>query len=233
MRTGTDNFLMMSTSGTTGAPKGVNVPIGALPSFAAYMIYACDLRPEDRYWNIADPGWAYGLFYVVIGSLLLGRTTTLIDGPFTVERTCEVIRKYDINNLAGAPTAYRMMIAAGDPVPDAIRGQLRVASSAGEPLNPEVMRWFDEKLACPLHDHYGQTEVAMVLANHHGLQHAVRPGSAGLPMPGYALAVVDEAETRCRTAKLASLQWTGRSRRCSISRAIPDAKARTGLATTT
>lgn len=85
-----------------------------------------------------------------------------------------------------------MMIAAGDAVPDAIRGQLRVASSAGEPLNPEVMRWFDEKLECPLHDHYGQTEVAMVLMNHNGLRHAVRPGSAGLPMPGYSLAVVDE-----------------------------------------
>lgn len=193
MRKGTDNFLIMSTSGTTGAPKGVNVPIAALPSFAAYMKYGIGLQPEDRFWNIADPGWAYGLYYAVVGPLLLGCTTTLIDGPFTVERTCDVIRKHDITNLAGAPTAYRMMIAAGDAVPDAIRGQLRVASSAGEPLNPEVMRWFDEKLECPLHDHYGQTEVAMVLMNHNGLRHAVRPGSAGLPMPGYSLAVVDEA----------------------------------------
>ena len=192
MRTGDDHFLMMSTSGTTGAPKGVNVPINALPSFAAYMKYGIGLRTDDRYWNIADPGWAYGLYYAVTGPLMLGCTTTLIDGPFSVDRTCETIVKHGINNLAGAPTAYRVMIAEGDKVPNAIRGRLRVASSAGEPLNPEVMRWFDEQLDCPLHDHYGQTEVAMVLNNHHDLKHPVRPGTAGLPMPGYALAVVDE-----------------------------------------
>ena len=193
MRKGADNFLIMSTSGTTGAPKGVNVPLAALPSFDAYMRYGIELRPEDRFWNIADPGWAYGLYYAVIGPLLLGNTTTLIDGPFTVERTCNVIQKYNITNLAGAPTAYRLMIAAGDQVPNAIRGRLRVAASAGEPLNPEVMRWFAEQLDCPLHDQYGQTEMAMVLMNHHGLKHEVKPGSAGVPMPGYAMCVVNDA----------------------------------------
>ncbi|MEM7271279.1 MAG: AMP-binding protein [Pseudomonadota bacterium] len=193
MRTSADLFLMMSTSGTTGAPKGVPIPQKALLSFIVYMRYGLGLREGDRYWNIADPGWAYGLFYVVFGPLLLGHTTTLVDGPFSVEGACEVIEGQDITNLAGAPTAYRMMIAAGDGVPNAIRGQLRVASSAGEPLNPEVVRWFDEKLDCPLKDHYGQTETAMVLFNHHGLSHPVRSGSAGLPAPGITLAVVDEA----------------------------------------
>ncbi|MEM7344375.1 MAG: AMP-binding protein, partial [Chloroflexota bacterium] len=135
-------------------------------------------RPDDNYWNIADPGWAYGLFYVIFGPLMMGCTTTLIDGPFTVDRTIDVIRRYKITNLAGAPTAYRMMIAEGEKVQQAIRAQLRVASSAGEPLNPEVMRWFEDKLECPLHDHYGQTEMAMVLMNHHALAHPVRPGSA-------------------------------------------------------
>ncbi|MEM7189992.1 MAG: AMP-binding protein [Pseudomonadota bacterium] len=192
IRTSTDAFLMMATSGTTGAPKGVNVPLDALASFKAYMQFGVDLRPDDNYWNIADPGWAYGLFYVIFGPLMMGCTTTLIDGPFTVDRTIDVIRRYKITNLAGAPTAYRMMIAEGEKVQQAIRAQLRVASSAGEPLNPEVMRWFEDKLECPLHDHYGQTEMAMVLMNHHALAHPVRPGSAGRPMPGYALAVVDE-----------------------------------------
>lgn len=193
MRTGDDLFMMLFTSGTTGEPKGVGVPMKALLSFAAYMKYGIDLRPDDRYWNIADPGWAYGLYYAVVGPLMLGCATTLYDGPFTVESTCDLIRKRDITNLAGAPTAYRMLIAAGAVVPQAIRGRLRVASSAGEPLNAEVMRWFDEQLECPLYDHYGQTEVAMILMNHHGLSHPVRPGSAGRPMPGYHLQVVDDA----------------------------------------
>ena len=191
MRQGDDLFMMLFTSGTTGEPKGVGVPLAALPSFAAYMKYGIDLRRSDRYWNIADPGWAYGLYYAVVGPLMLGCATTLYDGPFTVESTCDLIREHGVTNLAGAPTAYRLLIAAGGTVPQAVRGRLRVASSAGEPLNAEVMRWFDEELECPLRDHYGQTEIAMVLMNHHGLAHPVRPGSAGVPMPGYALEVVD------------------------------------------
>ena len=193
MRLGDDPFLMMFTSGTTGPPKGVMVPINALPSFAMYMRNCIGLRDDDQYWNIADAGWAYGLYYAVIGPLLLGCTTTLVDGPFSVAETCRIIRERGITNLAGAPTAYRLMIADGDVLTQAIRAKLRVASSAGEPLNPEVMRWFQDNLECPIYDHYGQTEVAMVLANHHGLKHPVRPGSAGVPMPGYALAVLDDA----------------------------------------
>ena len=192
MLKGEDLFMQLFTSGTTGEPKGVPVPLHALLSFAAYMKYGIDLQPDDRFWNIADPGWAYGLYYAAIGPLLLGCATTFVDGPFSVETICDVIRRRGITNLAGAPTAYRLMIAAGDVVPNAIRGQLRVAASAGEPLNPEVMRWFDERLDCPLHDQYGQTEVAMVLMNHHGLSHPVRPGSAGMPMPGYVLEVLDD-----------------------------------------
>lgn len=73
-----------------------------------------------------------------------------------------------------------MMIAAGEHVPEALKG-LRVASSAGEPLNAEVIRWFADNVGCPLHDQYGHTEVGMIMMNHHGVDHAVRPGSAGVP----------------------------------------------------
>jgi acetyl-CoA synthetase len=157
------------------------------------MQYGLDLRPDDVYWNIADPGWAYGLYYAVIGPLLLGHQTTLYDGGFTVESTVSMIRELGVTNLAGAPTAYRMMIAAGADAAAPIVGQLRVAASAGEPLNPEIMRWFDEHVACPVYDQYGQTECGMVLANHHGLRHDVHAGSAGFAMPGFRLEVVDEA----------------------------------------
>ncbi len=191
-RRGDDPFLMLFTSGTTGPAKGVMVPLKALLSFYVYMRYAVDLRAEDAYWNIADPGWAYGLYYAVTGPLLLGHATTLFDGPFSVDSTYRVIQKYGITNLAGAPTAYRLLIGAGPEAARQVRSQLRVVSSAGERLNPEVIRWFREHLDCPIHDHYGQTEVGMVLCNHHGLRHPINPGSAGLPVPGFRLAVVDE-----------------------------------------
>jgi len=82
--------------------------------------------------------------------------------------------------------AVRSGAAAG------VKGQLRVVSSAGEPLNPEVIRWFAEHLAAPIHDHYGQTELGMAVNNHHGLRHTVRPGSAGFAMPGFRVAVLDD-----------------------------------------
>lgn len=192
MRTGDDAFLMMSTSGTTGLPKGVQIPLRALPGFAAYMQFGLDVRPDDVFWNIADPGWAYGLYYAVAGPLLIGHQTTLFDGPFTVESTAALVQEFGITNFAGAPTAYRMIIAAGEDAAAPFAKHLRVASSAGEPLNPEVMRWFGEHVGCDLFDQYGQTECGMVLANHHGLRHDVRPGSAGFPMPGFRLDVVDE-----------------------------------------
>lgn len=192
MRTGDDPMLLMSTSGTTGLPKGVPVSLNSLLSMRMYMELGLDLRDEDVYWNIADPGWAYGLFYAVIGPLLLGHQTTFYDGAFSVESMVALIDELAVTNLAGAPTAYRMLIAAGPEAVSSISGQLRVVSSAGEPLNPEIMRWFDEHLNCPVFDQYGQTETGMMLANHHGLRHQVRPGSAGFPMPGYTLAVVDD-----------------------------------------
>jgi acetyl-CoA synthetase len=166
------------------------------------MRYAIDLRPEDAYWNIADPGWAYGLYFAVIGPLLLGHATTLYNGPFTAESTYRVIDKYGITNLAGAPTAYRLLMAAGEEAAGRARGRLRVVSSAGETLNPEVVTWFETNLDCPINDHYGQTEIGMVVCNHHGLRHPINLGSAGLPVPGFAVAVVDDEgkEVACGTS---------------------------------
>lgn len=192
LRKGTDLFLMMSTSGTTGLPKGVPVPLRALMSFGAYMRDAVDLQPEDRFWNIADPGWAYGLYYAVTGPLLIGHQTTFSEAPFTVENTYDIIERLGITSLAGSPTAYRMLIAAGPEAAARIKGKLRTVSSAGEPLNPEIIRWFETHLAAPIHDHYGQTELGMVVNNHHGLEHPVRAGSAGFAMPGYRVAVLDD-----------------------------------------
>lgn len=194
MRQGGDLFMMMSTSGTTGLPKGVPVPLRALLAFGAYMRDAVDLREDDVFWNIADPGWAYGLYYALTGPLLLGQPTIFFEGGFTTDTTYRIIRRMGVTNLAGSPTAYRLLIADGPEAAEGIKGQLRAVSSAGEPLNPEIIRWFAEHLSVPIHDHYGQTEMGMCVNNHHGLDHPVRPGSAGLAMPGYRVVVLDEKD---------------------------------------
>lgn len=194
MRQADDPFLLMFTSGTTGLAKPLQVPLKAIVAFVGYMREAVDLRAEDRFWNLADPGWAYGLYYAVTGPLAMGHATTFYEGAFSVESTCRVIREYGITNLAGSPTAYRLLLAARDEVEAAIKGRLRAVSSAGEPLTPEVIRWFAEGLGCTIHDHYGQTELGMVLCNHHALQDPVRLGAAGFAMPGHRVVVLDEQQ---------------------------------------
>lgn len=194
MRKASDPFLLMFTSGTTGLAKPLAVPLKAIVAFVSYMREAVDLRAEDRFWNLADPGWAYGLYYAVTGPLAMGHAMLFYEGGFSVESTCRIIRDYGISNLAGSPTAYRLLLAGKGEVEAAIKGQLRAVSSAGEPLTPEVIRWFAEGLGCVIHDHYGQTELGMVLCNHHALQHPVRLGAAGFAMPGHRVVVLDEQQ---------------------------------------
>lgn len=189
---GRDPFVLLYTSGTTGTPKAVLYPLALLLPVGIYMRDAIDLEPADRYWNIADPGWAYGMLYAVVGPLMLGQTTTFYEGGFTVEATLRIVRDLGITNFAGAPTAYRMLMAAGAEAAKVAAGQLRVASSAGEPLNPEVARWARTSLGVPLKDHYGQTETAMLVNNHHAIAHPEKEGSAGYAMPGFHVEVLGD-----------------------------------------
>lgn len=187
-----DPFLLMFTSGTTGLAKPLEVPLKALVAYGRYMQDAIGLKGDEAFWNIADPGWAYGLYYGITGPLLIGHSTLFYEGGFSIESLCQIVKEYQITNLAGAPTAYRMMMAADPTQMAQLRGQFDRVSSAGEPLNPEVIRWFKQVLDAPIYDHYGQTEVGMVVCNHHGLEHSIRAGAAGFPSPGYRIAVVNE-----------------------------------------
>ncbi|WP_027853140.1 AMP-binding protein [Marinobacterium litorale] len=186
-----DPFLQMFTSGTTGRSKGVTVPTKALSAFYVYMRYAIGLRESDNFWNVADPGWAYGLYYAVVGPLLLGSTTHFNEAGFTAENTFEFLRRYKITNLAAAPTAYRMLKAHDKLLADYPEIDLRVANSAGEPLNPEIVNWVKRAFDCRVCDQYGQTETGMTSANFHELEHPMRDGSMGYPLPGHRLVVLD------------------------------------------
>ena len=186
-----DPFLQMFTSGTTGKAKGVAVPLKALMAFYMYMHYAVGLRQSDRFWNVADPGWAYGLYYGIVGPLLLGCTTHFNEAGFTAENTLEFLRRNEINNLAAAPTAYRLLMANEELIANYPEISLDRASSAGEPLNPEVVSWMRRLFDCQVYDQYGQTETGMTAGNFHELEHPFRDASMGYAIPGYRLVALD------------------------------------------
>ncbi len=186
VRLGGDGALIrIFTSGTTGNPKGVVVPVHAIGSMVAYLELGLDVRPHDVYWCAADPGWAYGLYYAVVAPLAMGRDAIMLRPGFSAGLTWQILERFAVTNLATAPTVYRALRNAT--VPGDL--SLRRLSSAGEPLDPSTIAWAEDVLGLPIRDHYGQTELGMVVLNawHPDLAQALRPGSMGQPAPGWAV----------------------------------------------
>ena len=116
MRRGDDGMMMMFTSGATGLPKGVSVPIKALLNFWVYMVDAVDLRPGDKFWNIADPGWAYGLYYAITGQCHFVNNHHGLD------------HKVHIGSAGLAMAGFRALVvdAEGKELPPNVPGELAV-----------------------------------------------------------------------------------------------------------
>ncbi|WCK80163.1 AMP-binding protein [Agrobacterium fabrum] len=182
-------FIQIYTSGTTGKPKGVVVPAKALAGFHAYAEFALGLKADDVFWNSADPGWGYGLYFGVLATLTTGTPSIMLCAGFSPELTYKVLSQFHVTNFTAAPTVYRSLIGSGITPPPL---NIRCASSAGEPLTPEVNAWSKDTLGVLVHDHFGQTEAGMLVNNHHhpDLKGPLKEGSMGLPMPGWSAVVL-------------------------------------------
>lgn len=184
--------LIYFTSGTTGPPKMVLHTQTSYP--LAHWItgrYWLDLRPGDLHWNLSDTGWAKAAWSSLFGPWNMGATLFVYhrEGRFDPMLTLEILERYPVTTFCGPPTSYRMMVKEGY---GRFRSQsLRHFVSAGEPLNPEVIELWQEKTGFAIYDGYGQTETVNIIANLKCLP--IRPGSMGMPVPGFEAEVVDDS----------------------------------------
>lgn len=194
VRTAADDVCTLEyTSGTTGPPKGCELTHRVLAALYPYLDYSMALGDDEVLWGAADPGWMYGLLTAGVAPVSAGVPNVMYEGEFGAEAWYRVMETYEVTSLATSPTAYRGLMAEGD-LHEAFDLALRKGNSAGEPLNPEAVRWFDEELGVPVYDHYGVTECGMVAGNHHAADMEVRPGSMGLSLPGFDVRVLVDGD---------------------------------------
>lgn len=182
--------LVHFTSGTTGQPKGAMHVHEAVLSHYATGRDVLDLRPGDRFWCTADPGWVTGTSYGIIAPLVNGTTCIVDEADFDAERWYTIVQDERIDVWYTAPTAIRMLMRAGDELAAGHDfSRLRLVASVGEPLNPEAVLWAERAFGVPVLDNWWQTETGgIMIANTRA--EPVRPGSMGIPIPGIEAGVL-------------------------------------------
>jgi len=189
-RTSSDNpMLIYFTSGTTGHPKMVlhthSYPLGhEVTARFAQALTKCDLH-----WAISETGWAKAAWGKLFGQMIVGATVIQWETPgrFDADGLLQAMEKYGVTTFCAPPTVYRMLIQLDL---SKYNLKLRHCMSAGEPLNPEVIRVWKEAFGLEIYDFYGQTETVCLLSNYPFMP--IRFGSVGKPTPGHDVRIVDD-----------------------------------------
>jgi acetyl-CoA synthetase len=179
------------TSGTTGQPKGVKHVHNSIISQYLTTKWVLDLREDDMYWCMADPGWVTGTSYGIIGPWSLGITQCVLDAGFSAQAWYRFIENYKVTVWYSAPTAIRSLMKAGEAVvKNYDLSSLRHLASVGEPLNSEAVLWSEKVFGKPFYDTFWQTETgSIMITNFPGMK--IKPGSMGKPFPGIIGTVLD------------------------------------------
>lgn len=186
----TDPLVIYFTSGTTGEPKMVvhnqSLPIGHTTTGAFWL----DLRENDLHFTLADTGWAKSSWGKFFGPWIQGACILVYDirSKFKATELLPVLERYEVTVFCAPPTVYRMLILADLEKFD-LR-ELRHCVSAGEPLNPEVIRVWQEGTGLTIYEGYGQTELVLVIGTFPCMK--VKQGSMGRPSPGWQIELQDD-----------------------------------------
>jgi len=185
-----DPMLIYFTSGTVSYPKMV------LHTQASYGIghvvtvkFWHDLRGDDVHWTLTDTGWGKAVWGCLFGQWTMGAQVFVSTAPkFEPQMTLRMLGKAKITTLCAPPTVYRILVREN--LAEYDLASVRHCTSAGEPLNPEVIRIWEDATGTQIYDGYGQTETVNVLANYRCMP--IKPGSMGKPTPTFDVAIVDE-----------------------------------------
>ena len=186
-----DPAQLYYTSGTTGLAKGI---VHAHRYLLAHeeFVYCHDVQDGEVFHGMGEWAWAAGIA-PLLGPWRLGAVQFVYQrkGGFDAHKQLDVLSRHGVTNVFTTPTAMRSMMSiedAGRRYPQ----KFRIVCSAGEPLNPEAIRWFREQYGLTVLDYYGLTESYPLVANYPFME--VREGSMGKPMPGWDVAILDEDE---------------------------------------
>jgi propionyl-CoA synthetase len=211
----TDPLYILYTSGTTGRPKGVVRDNGGhMVALRWSMQNLYGLEPGEVFWAASDVGWVVGHSYIAYGPLLHGSTSILYEGKPVGTPDAgafwRVIAEHGCVAMFAAPTAFRAIKredAQGKLLANYDLSKFRALFLAGERADPDTLMWAENLLKVPVLDHWWQTETGWCVAgNPLGLGALpVKYGSAGVPMPGYHIEVLDDARRPVPAKQIGSI----------------------------
>ncbi|MCR6491549.1 AMP-binding protein [Cellulomonas sp. P24] len=187
-----DPMLLYFTSGTTAQPKMVvhdfSYPIAHIPTAK----YWHKVDPNGLHLTVSETGWAKSVWGKLYGQWLMEACVDVYDfDRFDPVRLLEHLQEARVTTFCAAPTVYRFLITHDLAAYDL--SALQHCTIAGEAMNPVVYETFREKTGLDLKEGYGQTEMTLAVVTNYWQE--TKPGSMGLPSPGYDVVLLTEDGT--------------------------------------